>query len=276
MVDSFSNPTMAVAASIMSTLSITQRLNKSWRIIATAGCFCFFGLGALVLTFMVFPVISLLTPQRQQREMKVQTIIQRAFHFFCRTMRFVKVIDYRFDNLAALQADRHCVIVANHPSLIDYVLIASQLPQCDCLVKATIWHNPFIKGIVKAAGYIPNKDPEGLLTDCNQRLQQGNVLLVFPEGTRTTPAITPKLQRGAAQIAVRSQVDIRVIHITVTPSFLTKEQKWYQVPDHKPFFLIEIKDKLNIASYLAANSSSTTAARQLNKHLTSAIFPTNV
>lgn len=264
-----------MAASIMKTLSIPQRLNKSWRIIATAGCFSLFGLGALVLTFIVFPVITLLTPQ-QQREIKVQTTIQRTFDFFCRTMRFLGVIDYRFENLAALQADKQCLIVANHPSLIDYVLLASQLPQCDCLVKATIWHNPFIKGIVKAAGYIPNKDPELLLETCNQRLQQGNVLLVFPEGTRTTPLTTPKLQRGAAQIAIRSQVNIRVVHITVTPSFLTKQQKWYQVPNHKPLFLIEIKDEINTASFLNQNRSSTAAARQLNQYLTRAIFPTHV
>ncbi|KJG09388.1 lysophospholipid acyltransferase family protein [Photobacterium kishitanii] len=260
----------------MSTLSIAQRLNKSWRIIATAGCFSLFGLGALLLTFMIFPLISLLTPNHQQREIKVQSTIQRTFNFFCRTMRFLKVIDYRFDNLIALKEDKHSLIVANHPSLIDYVLIASQLPQCDCLVKASIWRNPFIKGIVKAAGYIPNRDPESLLESCNQRLQQGNVLLIFPEGTRTTATKTPKLQRGAAQIAIRSQVNIRVVHITVSPSFLTKEQKWYQVPDKKPFFLIEIKNKISIESYLKEHSSPTTAARQLNKHLASTLFPTDV
>ncbi|WP_163920783.1 1-acyl-sn-glycerol-3-phosphate acyltransferase [Photobacterium sp. Alg240-V54] len=259
----------------MSSASITQWLNKRWRLIATAGCFVLFGCGALVLTFIVFPIILGLSKNAQQREMKVQTIIQRSFNFFCRTMRFLKVIDYRFDNLAALQADKQCIIVANHPSLIDYVLIASQLPQCDCLVKAAIWHNPFIKGIVKAAGYIPNRDPESLLDICSQRLQQGNVLLIFPEGTRTTTTAAAKLQRGAAQIAIRSQVNIRVIHITVSPRFLTKEQKWYQIPDQKPFFLIEVKNKISVAPYLAEHHSPTTAARQLNKHLASAIFPTD-
>ncbi len=95
-----------------------------------------------------------------------------------------------------------------------------------------------MKGIVKAAGYIPNRDPESLLDDCSERLQDGNVLLVFPEGTRTSPGKPSKLQRGAAQIAVRTETDLRLIHITVEPSFLTKEKKWYQVPDTKPFFFV--------------------------------------
>ncbi len=68
--------------------------------------------------------------------------------------------------LELLREDRNCIIVANHPSLIDYVLIASQLPQCDCLVKAAIWENPFMKRIVKAAGYIPNQAPIDLCERC--------------------------------------------------------------------------------------------------------------
>ncbi|MCL4113782.1 UNVERIFIED_CONTAM: hypothetical protein GTU68_003982 [Idotea baltica] len=140
-------------------------------------------------------------------------------------MKFTGAIDYRIDGAELLRKDRNCIIVANHPSLIDYVLIASQLPQCDCLVKAAIWENPFMKRIVKAAGYIPNQAPDDLLERCEERFSRGNVLLVFPEGTRTTPGIEPSLQRGAAQIATRTQTDLRVIHITVSPTFLTKEKK---------------------------------------------------
>lgn len=256
-----------------STLTVAQRLNKYWRIFATGFCFTIFGLGALTLTFIVFPLMTRTAKDTQQREFKVQKIIQEAFNFFCRTMRFWGAIDYRFENTELLANDRNCLIVANHPSLIDYVLIASRLPQCDCLVKAAIWHNPFMKGIVKAAGYIPNKDPESLLDGCSERLGNGNVLLVFPEGTRTTPAKKSKLQRGAAQIAVRTESDLRVIHITVEPSFLTKEKKWYQVPDTKPFFLVEVKDKIEIGSFLESSDSATTAARKLNRYLGEAIFP---
>lgn len=254
-------------------LSFTQRCNKYWRVIATGSCFVIFGIGALCLTFIVFPLMTWTTRDQSQREMRVQSIIQHAFDLFCRTMKFTGAIDYRFDNAEQMQQDRHCLIVANHPSLIDYVLIASRLPQCDCLVKAAIWHNPFMKGIVKAAGYIPNRAPESLLDDCSQRLNHGNVLLIFPEGTRTTPGQASKLQRGAAQIAVRTQTDLRVVHIRVNPDFLTKQKKWYQVPDVKPFFHIEVKNKIKVDEFIQNSDSPTTAARQLNRHLSSAIFP---
>ncbi|WP_299019776.1 1-acyl-sn-glycerol-3-phosphate acyltransferase [uncultured Photobacterium sp.] len=252
---------------------ISKRINKIWRIAATGLCFSIFGLGALCLTFIVFPFVTWSISEQKKREMRVQSIIQRSFAFFCSTMRFFGAIDYEFVGESALQQDRNCMIVANHPSLIDYVLIASRLPQCDCLVKAAIWHNPFMKGIVKAAGYIPNRDPESLLDACNERLDEGNVLLIFPEGTRTTPGVKSKLQRGAAQIAVRTQTDLRMVHITVEPSFLTKQTKWYQVPDTKPFFRVEVKDKIEIESFLLEADSPTTAARQLNRHLADVIFP---
>ena len=257
----------------LSPLTLGQRLNKAWRVVATGFCFALFGIGALCLTFVVFPLLTGTMKASEQREQRVQAIIQRAFALFCRTMRFVGAIDYAFIGEAELQQDRHCLIVANHPSLIDYVLIGSRLPQCDCLVKAAIWHNPFMRGIVKAAGYIPNVDPERLMEACSARLETGNVLLVFPEGTRTTPGETPTLQRGAAQIAVRTQADLRVVHITVSPDFLTKQAKWYQVPDRKPFFRVEVKEKIAIAPFLDATDSPTTAARQLNRHLAQVLFP---
>ncbi|MCF1439828.1 MAG: 1-acyl-sn-glycerol-3-phosphate acyltransferase, partial [Shewanella sp.] len=221
-------------------LSIMQKLDKLRRIIATGFCFALFGVGGLCLTFVVLPLLTRSIKDKTERELKVQGVIQKNFDFFCRTMKSTGCIDYRIIGAELLRQDRNCIIVANHPSLIDYVLIASCLPQCDCLVKAAIWHNPFIKAIVKAAGYIPNQAPDSLLNDCSERLKYGNVLLIFPEGTRTTPGQPSTLQRGAAQIAVRTGTDMRLVHITVTPNFLTKEKMWYQVPDSKPFFKVEV------------------------------------
>ncbi|WP_028864480.1 lysophospholipid acyltransferase family protein [Psychromonas aquimarina] len=248
-------------------MSLNEKINKIWRIFATGFCFGLFGIGGLALTFIVFPLLTFSLENSKKRELKVQKIIQRSFYLFCETMRISGAIDYKFVGAEKLQNDQNCLIVANHPSLIDYVLITSRLGQCDCLVKEAIWHNPFMKGVVKSAGYIPNKDPENLLDDCSERLENGNVLLIFPEGTRTTPGKESSLQRGAAQIAVKTETDLRIVHIKVSPSFLTKEKKWYQVPDSRPFFHIEVKDKVSIKPFIEENLSPSIAVRKLNKHL---------
>ncbi|WP_161457788.1 MULTISPECIES: lysophospholipid acyltransferase family protein [unclassified Vibrio] len=250
-----------------------NRLGQYWRVFATGFCFTIFGLGGLVLSFILIPLIHLITFDKTRREYRVQRLIQITFHLFCKLMKYSGAINYQITGADVLASDTGCLIVANHPSLIDYVLIASQLKQCDCLVKAAIWSNPFMKHIVKAAGYIPNEAPDDLLTLCEQRFAQGNVLLVFPEGTRTTPGQDSKLQRGAAQIAVRTQRDLRIVHISVTPSFLTKEKKWYQVPPTRPFFHIEVKEKVEVKPFIEQTTSPTVAARHLQRHLSDTLFP---
>ncbi|WP_261818281.1 lysophospholipid acyltransferase family protein [Vibrio gallicus] len=250
-----------------------RKLDQWSRIIATGFCFTVFGLGGLLLSFIVIPIIQLTSPKSMHREYRVQAVIQLSFHGFCRLMKYTRAIDYKISGADILKQDRNCLVVANHPSLIDYVLIASQLKRCDCLVKASLWSNPFIKHIVKAAGYIPNKAPDDLLDICEQRFEQGNVLLLFPEGTRTTPGVESKIQRGAAQIAVRTGRDLRIVHISVSQSFLTKQAKWYQVPEKRPFFHIEVKDKVEVAPIIKQTTSSTIAARRVQQHLTSRLFP---
>ncbi|MDW3124574.1 lysophospholipid acyltransferase family protein, partial [Vibrio sp. 1974] len=155
-----------------------NRLNQYWRVLATGFWFSVFGLGGLALSFIVIPTIRIFVSDQTEREYKVQGAIQYSFNTFCKLMKFSGAIDYEIIGADLLQQDRNCLIVANHPSLIDYVLIASQLNRCDCLVKSAIWSNPFMKHIVKAAGYIPNEAPDDLLALCEERFNKGNVLLI--------------------------------------------------------------------------------------------------
>jgi len=248
------------------------KADQAWRIFSTGLCFTLFGFGGLLLSFILIPCIRLFSKNEKQSKYRVQHLIQVTFDLFCRIMRFTGAIDYKITGAKKLTQDKGGLIIANHPSLIDYVLIASQLKQCNCLVKASLWKNPFIKKIVQAAGYIPNGDPEELLTQCEGAFNHGDILLIFPEGTRTTQDERPKLQRGAAQIAVRTKAEMRVIHITVVPSFLTKQKKWYQVPKTKPFFHIEVKGKIELEPFLQQSSSTALAARNLNRHFEEILF----
>ncbi|MDW6001845.1 lysophospholipid acyltransferase family protein [Vibrio mangrovi] len=248
-------------------------INRFWRLLATAVCFGIFGLGGLIISFILIPLIRISCPTQEKREYRVQALIRLAFSLFCKIMKFSGAMDYKFSGIEKLTNDRHCLLIANHPTLIDYVLITSQLKQCDCLVKSDIWSNPFIKHIVNAAGYIPNKTPDDLIKACETRLNKGNVLLIFPEGTRTTQGKSPTLRRGAAQVAIRTQTDLRIIHISVSPSFLTKEKMWYKVPREKPVFHIEVKDKIEVRNFIQETDNPTLSARRLNNYLAEVIFP---
>ncbi|MGH6629101.1 MAG: lysophospholipid acyltransferase family protein, partial [Burkholderiales bacterium] len=155
--------------------------------------------------------------------------------------------------------------VANHPSLIDVVLIISLMPPVDCIVKQALWRNPFLRWPVRWAGYIPNTTPEALVEDCARTLRAGNSLLVFPEGTRTAPGQPLRFKRGAAQVALAAACEIVPITISCTAPTLTKGQKWYQVPRQRGHWVVSVDAPMRIDSFL--KDSPSVAARRLTRHL---------
>lgn len=246
--------------------------NRAWRVVATGFCFALFGIGGLLLSGVWFTLMRLTVRDPARRSQLTQNSIRHSFRFFLATTRFFGVLDYRFDHAERFNQDRSCLVIANHPSLLDYVLLASRMPRCDCIVKEALLSNPFVSGVIKAAGYLANAQSDRLLEQCQQRLAAGGTLLVFPEGTRTTPGKPLSLQRGAANIALRSQCEIRVVHIRCQPPMLTKQGKWYNIPAIKPQFQITVQDKIDTRAFIHADDvSPALAARRLTQHLTDAL-----
>ena len=125
------------------------------------------------------------------------------------------------------------LIVANHPTLLDVVLLVSQMPAVDCIVKRGLWRNPFLRWPVAWAGYLPNSEGEALIEECSATLRRGHSLLVFPEGTRTVPGKPLHMQRGAAHIALAAGCDILPVTIACDPPTLFKGNPWYRVPSRR-------------------------------------------
>ncbi len=244
---------------------IVLRLNWFWRIIATGFCFSLFGIGALIISSIIFPVLYLFVWQREQCSFITQCCIRYSFKFYLWLIKMMGVLDYHFDGVDKFAEDSGCIVVANHPSLLDYVLLASCMPRCDCIVKGQLLNNFFVKGVIKAAGYIANSDSNSLLVACQQKVQQQGIILIFPEGTRTTPKQPLELQRGAANIALRCRLDIRIVQIHCNRPMLTKQNKWYNPPFVKPVFEIQVKNKIKIMDYLHNDSLPLSMA---SRHLT--------
>ncbi|MDE5205119.1 lysophospholipid acyltransferase family protein [Citrobacter amalonaticus] len=243
-------------------------LNRLWRIAMTGFCFALFGLGGLLLSVIWFNVLLVFVWDNPRRRRIARRSIAASFRLFLAVTRVLGVLDYRMEGVDILRQERGCLVVANHPTLIDYVLLASVMPETDCLVKSALLKNPFLSGVVRAADYLVNSQADALLPACQQRLAQGDTILIFPEGTRTTPGETMTLQRGAANIAVRCGSDIRVVTIHCSQRMLDKESKWYQVPPKKPLFTVEVRERVKIDHFYDANlQEPALAARQLNRHL---------
>jgi 1-acyl-sn-glycerol-3-phosphate acyltransferase len=246
-------------------------LERCWRIAATGFCFAVFGFGGLVVLCLLFPLLRLLVWRRSLRQTLARDIVSLSFWFFCRLMTAVGVISYEVRGIEKLQR-RGLLVVANHPSLIDVVMLISLLRQPDCVVKAAAWRNPFMLGPVSLCGFIRNQNGPQLIDDCIASVRSGSNLVIFPEGTRTRMEalhlrqVNP-LQRGAANIAVRGNLPLTPVVITVSEPMLTKQQPWYQAPLRRPHFVLTVFDDLDPAHLVPAHTTPTLAARKVEEHL---------
>ena len=111
------------------------------------------------LGLIIIPIDTIITRNNpiQLRE-RVQNYLRRYFTWFYKLMVILGLIKVKFSGFDRINYDKSAILIANHPSYIDYLLITSQLKRCDCIAKDEIWHNPFMKYVVQGAGYIPNTD----------------------------------------------------------------------------------------------------------------------
>jgi len=236
-----------------------KALNHFWRIFATGFCFVCFGLGGVFLTLFIFPLQKLFIKDQAKQKQVARKTVHYTFKFFIGLMAFSGVFSFDLTRAKKLSEMKGQLVLANHPSLIDVVVLISIIPNADCVVKAHLFSNPFLRGVVKNTGYLSNADPEGLLVDCEASLTAGNNLIIFPEGTRTKPGQAIKFQRGAANIALRCLsgnakgqgrsenteepgliTGISTVLIQVNPTTLTKSEPWYKVPEFKARFSAQL------------------------------------
>jgi len=243
------------------------RLDYIWRLFGTGLSFSFFGIGGLVLSLTVFPVMNLVVRDREARAQYAQRFVHTMFRLHRNFMIVMGVIEFETHNAEALAQDMGVLVIANHPTLLDVVLLMSMMPRSQCIVKAEIWRNPFMRGVVTATNYLRNDgDPETLLADCAAALAGGNNLIVFPEGSRTVPGAPVKLQRGVANIAIRAGSPIRLVTIKCEPPTLMKGQKWYHIPPRRMHFTITVHGLVETQTYIGESVPSI-AARRLNEYL---------
>jgi 1-acyl-sn-glycerol-3-phosphate acyltransferase len=256
--------------------TVSSRLNRLWRIFATGFCFSLFGLGGLLLSLIWFNILLVFVRQPARRRSLARRSIATSFRFFLWVTKVMGVLDYRFHGKDILRQERGCLVIANHPSLLDYVLLASVMPDTDCMVKSALLKNPFVSGVIRSADYLINSQADSLLPACQQRLARGDTILIFPEGTRTRVGEPMTLQRGAANIAVRCASDVRIVTIHCSQRMLDKQSKWYDVPPVKPIFDVNVGERLAIADFYDANlQEPALAARQLNRLFLSQLQQTN-
>jgi 1-acyl-sn-glycerol-3-phosphate acyltransferase len=227
-----------------------RQLDFAWRLIGTGLGFVVFLGGGVLLAVIAFPSIDFLTPEASQRRERYHALMRWAFRAFVGMLAGLRVIEIKIDDPVALRGSKGVIVIANHPTLIDIVLLSAFIPRAQCIVKRELWDSPFLGRLIRGSGYIPNDlEPEALVSACRAALADGRSLIVFPEGTRSRPGMPLRFHRGFAHLATLLGADIQLALISCAPPTLAKGEKWWAIPSRRPHFRVSPAGWIRAASW---------------------------
>ncbi|MEO8938761.1 MAG: lysophospholipid acyltransferase family protein [Burkholderiaceae bacterium] len=124
--------------------------------------------------------------------------------------------------LDAIDTHEAMIIAANHPSVIDALILISRLENLNCIMKASVLDNVLLGAGARLAGYIRNDGPKRMLRLSAEDLKNGGQLIIFPEGTRTLAAPVNEFKCGFAAMARIAQVPVQTVIIETDSPYVSK------------------------------------------------------
>ncbi|MDM8537930.1 lysophospholipid acyltransferase family protein, partial [Desulfobacterales bacterium HSG17] len=181
--------------------------------------------------FSPFYFISyLFSKNREKSWQKLNNIFFKSF------FRLFKVITpgLSYNIQDEVQAVRSSVIVSNHISYLDPILLVSLFEKQKTVVKSVFFKVPVFGWILKTSGYIPSSTGGEFdlimirhIEEMGSYLASGGNLFIFPEGTRSRNASIGKFSKGAFKIARQSKAPIQVLYIKNTNKLYRPDKFWF-------------------------------------------------
>jgi 1-acyl-sn-glycerol-3-phosphate acyltransferase len=234
--------------------------------------FFFFGMGTLTLVLLVFPVMLVFFHPREKFRKLARRLVSASFRFFVGMMVFVGVVELDVDDPGAFRNLSSKIVVANHPSLLDVVIMVSLIPNADVIVRGNLTGNIIVRGVVTRLYILSSLNFDIMAEACKVSLEQGNCMVIFPEGTRTPRSGEPRLKKGAARISLLSGCDIIPVHIGGTDKYGLGKNDPFAAFNHteKYVYRVRIQEKLSPAKY--AGMEMPRAVRHLNGEIKERLF----
>lgn len=181
-------------------------------------------------------------PLRRQR---TRVFITKLFRCYLDILSAVGLMHVELNALDPLPGQGAMLIAANHPSLLDAIMIISRLPNATCIMKASLLRNPLLGFGARVAGYIRNDSTRSLVRHAVHDLSRGSQLVIFPEGTRTAQAPINPLKGAFATIAERAGVPIQLVLIESNSRFLGKGWPLWRRPEFPLRYSVTLVERLD-------------------------------
>lgn len=200
---------------------VKVQLQQAW-------CVGLLGLGTLLWTPAAF-VLRAVLPRRLGHRIG-RGIARRFFAFYLWNLRATGYARIDLDELAPIASERGIIVAANHPSLLDALMLLSRLPDGVPMMKAELADSVFWGAPAHLAGYISNRNVMDAVRTARERIAEGAQLLIFPEGTRSDPWPLGPLRGAIAIIAQRAKAPVQTVIIETNTLFLSKRWPLTRIP----------------------------------------------
>ncbi len=190
----------------------------------TLYAFLYFVTGCFTLQGILIPML-LIPVSASRKRLWFHRMVRWSTHAILRTMITTKAI---WLNEPRETFSRPGVVIANHQSFIDILMILSLYPKLVMVTNSWVWRSPFFGRIVRYGGCYHAADGyESLVDTLREKVAEGYSVVVFPEGTRSPDGKIGRFHKGAFYLAEKLQLDIIPILLYGNGLISSKRQPFY-------------------------------------------------
>ncbi len=207
----------------------------------TAALFGLFFIGcvsmqAIIVSMYLIPI----------RKAKKKSIVCRLTQYTCKVILFVAPgVRREMINPHGETLQKPAIIVANHQSFIDILILLSLSPKIIMVTNQWVWKSPFFGFIIRYADYYYVGDGYEQVVDRMQaKVDEGYSIAIFPEGTRTYDGRMKRFHKGAFYLAEQLKLDIVPIVIYGSGRIIAKAQPFNV---RRGVLLTEVLPRISVA-----------------------------
>jgi 1-acyl-sn-glycerol-3-phosphate acyltransferase len=227
-------------------------VKRAYEYLATYGLLAI--LAVMIIVWTVLALILLPPLPRRWRRAAARYTMMRGFRLFARILSAAGAYRLDLDAIETLRGGPPLILAPNHPTSIDAILFLTRHPDLACILKPELMGNVFLGAGARLAGFIRSDPPRRMIREAVAELDRGGLVLLFPEGTRTTHAPLNRLTGSAGVIARHARVPIQVAIIETDSPYLSKGWPIFRVPRLPIHYRVHLGRRLEPADDAAAGT----------------------
>jgi uncharacterized protein len=186
--------------------------------------FAYFVVGCICLTVIGFLIFKILRMKGGKAKLFYHYLIMYFARILVHSFSTNKFINESKENFS-----RPAILVANHQSILDILMLLCIHPKIVLMAKDWVWNSIFMGPVVRMAGFLTaSKGIENNYEMARETIKLGYSIAVFPEGSRSDDLEIKRFHKGAFFLAEELKLDIIPVVIHGTGNKMPKKDIFLQ------------------------------------------------